>query len=332
LSVAAVGDPELEYPPEVVAQFVPEAGLRMPRAVASRFDLIVIQHEFGIFGDDDGIAVLDLAASSSAPVITVLHTVLAKPFSRQRHIIEHLAEHSAGLVVMSEAARQRLQDHYRVDGCPVDMIPHGAEISPTRTGTPRPMILSWGLLGPGKGIESGIRAMRHLRHLEPTPTYVIAGQTHPNVLKSQGEAYRVGLKELAEEEGVADMVRFINRYLTAEDLNRLRSEAAAALLPYENREQVTSGALVETLGAGVPVVATRFPHAVELLEAGAGELVDQGDHQAMAESLERLLVDPARRLDAISAIDELKPRLSWEGVASAYNRLFAIVADEAGAA
>jgi glycosyltransferase involved in cell wall biosynthesis len=212
------------------------------------------------------------------------------------------------------------------------MIPHGAEISPTRTGTPRPMILSWGLLGPGKGIESGIRAMRHLRHLEPTPTYVIAGQTHPNVLKSQGEAYRVGLKELAEEEGVADMVRFINRYLTAEDLNRLRSEAAAALLPYENREQVTSGALVETLGAGVPVVATRFPHAVELLEAGAGELVDQGDHQAMAESLERLLVDPARRLDAISAIDELKPRLSWEGVASAYNRLFAIVADEAGAA
>jgi glycosyltransferase involved in cell wall biosynthesis len=194
------------------------------------------------------------------------------------------------------------------------------------------MILSWGLLGPGKGLESGIRAMRHLRHLDPMPSYVIAGQTHPNVLKSQGEAYRIGLMELAEEEGVSDMVRFINRYLTADDLNRLRSEAGAALLPYENRVQVTSGALVETLGAGVPVVATRFPHAVELLEAGAGELVDKGDHKAMAASLENLLVNPARRFAAMAAIEELKPRLSWEGVAAAYNRLFAIVAEEAGAA
>lgn len=334
LGVAAVGDPDLEYASEVVSYFQPEAGMRMPRRLASAFDVALIQHEFGIFGEDDGIGVLDLVASSTIPVITVLHTVLAEPSKRQRYIIETLAEQSAGLVVMSKAARRRLHDHYDVDGCPVEMIPHGAVVSQPAVFAKklRPMILSWGLLGPGKGLESGIRAMRRLRHLHPAPTYVIAGQTHPNVLKSQGETYRLGLMQLAKDLGVSDMVRFVNRYLTADDLTQLRSEASVALLPYENRVQVTSGALVEALGAGVPVVATRFPHAVELLDGGAGDLVELGDSNAMAHSLERLLVDPARRATATSAIERLKPQLSWEGVGAAYHRLFAAAADEVGAA
>lgn len=334
LGVAAVGDPSIDYPSEVIAHFQPEAGMRMPRRLSSAFDVAVIQHEFGIYGEDDGIGVLDMAASSTIPVITVLHTVLAEPSKRQKYIIETLAEHSAGLVVMSKAARRRLHDHYDVDGCPVEMIPHGAVVSQAAFSAKRlrPMILTWGLLGPGKGLESGIRAMRRLRHLQPAPTYVIAGQTHPNVLKSQGEAYRLGLMELAKDLGVSDMVRFINRYLTSDDLAQLRSEASVALLPYENRTQVTSGALVEALGAGVPVVATRFPHAVELLDAGAGDLVEQGDSNAMAHSLERLLIDPLRRAAAASAIEKLKPQLSWEGVGAAYQGLFATAAEEVGAA
>lgn len=334
LGVAAVGDPDLDHASEVVSHFQPEASMRMPRRLASAFDVGLIQHEFGIYGEDDGIGVLDLVASFNIPVITVLHTVLAQPSKRQKYIIENLAEHSAGLVVMSKAARRRLHDHYDVDGCPVEMIPHGAVVSHPAVSAKRlpPMILSWGLLGPGKGLESGIRAMRRLRHLQPAPIYVIAGQTHPNVLKSQGETYRLGLMQLAKDLGVSDMVRFVNRYLTADDLAQLRSEASVALLPYENREQVTSGALVEALGAGVPVVATRFPHAVELLENGAGALVEQGDSNAMAQALERLLIDPVQRAEAVSAIEELKPHLSWQGVGAAYHRLFAAAAEEVGAA
>jgi glycosyltransferase involved in cell wall biosynthesis len=334
LGVAAVGSPSLDYPAEVVTHLHPDAGLRLPRRLSSTFDVIVLQHEFGIFGPDDGIRVLDLATSADLPVIAVLHTVLAEPSKRQRYIIETLAEHCAGLVVMSEAARQRLENNYNLAGCPVETIPHGAVVASQAPQIERlrPMVLSWGLLGPGKGLESGIRAMRRLRHLMPAPLYIIAGQTHPNVLKSQGESYRNGLAALAAELGVADMVHFVNRYLTAEDLVQLRSQASVALLPYENKVQVTSGALVEAIGAGLPVVATRFPHAVELLTGGAGELVEHGDAGGIAHSLESLLIDPARRLAAGRAINGLKPHLSWAAVGAAYQRLFAAAAAEVGAA
>lgn len=334
LGVAAVGSPSLDYPSEVVVNLHPEAGLRLPRRFATAFDVMVIQHEFGIFGDDDGIRVLDLVTSVELPVISVLHTVLAEPSKRQRYIIETLAEHSAGMVVMSEAARERLEVSYDLGSCPVETIPHGAVVADSVRSIKslRPMILTWGLLGPGKGLESGIRAMRRLRHLKPAPMYVIAGQTHPNVLKSQGESYRIGLAELAEDLGVGGMIRFVNRYLTANDLVRLRAQASVALLPYENNVQVTSGALVEAIGAGLPTVATRFPHAVELLSGGAGDVVEHGDVKAMARSIERLLIDPARLRHALRAIDHLKPQLSWTAVGAAYERLFANAAAEVGAA
>lgn len=334
LGIAAVGSPSLEYPPEVVVNLHPEAGLRLPRRFASTFDVMVLQHEFGIFGPDDGIRVLDLVTSADLPVISVLHTVLAEPSNRQRYIIETLAENSAGLVVMSEAARERLEMSYDVAGCPVETIPHGTVLADPLPSfdRPRPMVLSWGLLGPGKGLEVGIRAMRRLRHLKPAPIYVIAGQTHPNVLKSQGESYRIGLAELAQDLGVADMIRFVNRYLTADDLVQLRSQASVALIPYENNVQVTSGALVEAIGAGLPVVATRFPHAIELLSGGAGDLVEHGDARGIARSLERLLIDPVRRRNAARAIDALKPHLSWSAVGAAYQRLFVAAAAEVGAA
>ncbi|HKY46783.1 MAG TPA: glycosyltransferase, partial [Acidimicrobiia bacterium] len=160
----------------------------------------------------------------------------------------------------------------------------------------------------------------------------IAGQTHPNVLKGQGERYRRQLSDLASDLGVDSMVRFINRYLTTSDLASLRGVADVCLLPYESREQVTSGALVEAIGAGVPVVATRFPHAVELLGSGAGRLVCHDDPIAIAEAIELYLTDPEAVATAKQAIDRIRPSLSWLSVAADYESLMARVGATAGAA
>jgi glycosyltransferase involved in cell wall biosynthesis len=213
-------------------------------------------------------------------------------------------------------------------------IPHGARLSSRGTviDRARPNILTWGLLGPGKGLEQGIRAMTGLRYLNPKPLYVIAGQTHPNVLRVEGERYRDSLRDLAVDLGVDDMVRFVNGYLTTADLVSLLGTADVCLLPYESRQQVTSGALVEALGAGLPVVATRFPHAVELLSDGAGELVDHNDPAGIASAIELLLTDPRAMARAQAAVDRVRPAFSWQSVAGAYETLMLGVGAEVGAA
>ena len=331
LSVMAVSPPAgTELPPEVVAVIHPGRS-SVPPATS---DFVILQHEFGIYGADDGVAVLDIIDRLSTPALVVLHTVLSEPTPNQRRIIEDLARQAQSLVVMSEAARTRLEDNYALEGCPVTTIPHGTWLSDRPRSVPqsRPIILTWGLLGPGKGLEQGIKALTRLRHLDRKPLYVIAGQTHPNVLKGQGERYRRQLSDLASDLGVDSMVRFINRYLTTSDLASLRGIADVCLLPYESREQVTSGALVEAIGAGVPVVATRFPHAVELLGSGAGRLVCHDDPVAIAEAIELYLTDPETVATAKEAIDRIRPSLSWLSVAAQYESLMARVGATAGAA
>jgi polysaccharide biosynthesis protein PslF len=331
LSVIAISpEPGVDFPPEVVAGIDPNR----PGVATTAADFVILQHEFGIYGADDGIGVLDILKNLDKPALVVLHTVLSDPSARQREIIEGMANLAESLVVLSEAARVRLEANYDLGGCPVATIPHGTWLSERPRPKPghRPMILSWGLLGPGKGLEQGIRAMAELGHLDPKPQYVIAGQTHPNVLRGQGEQYRHQLMDLALELGVEDMVRFVNRYLTRSDLAYLRDQADVCLLPYESRQQVASGALVEAIGAGVPVVATRFPHAVELLGSGAGQLVGYDDPNGIARAVESLLTDPRAAARASAAIERVRPSLSWLAVAQRYESLLMGVKATAGAA
>jgi glycosyltransferase involved in cell wall biosynthesis len=331
LSVVAVSPQTgTRLPSEVVAGIDP-GRTRVPPSAA---DFVILQHEFGIYGPDDGMAVLDILEGLAVPALVVLHTVLSDPSPRQREIIEGIALQAETLVVMSEAARTRLESNYRLHGCPVVTIPHGSWLGNRHRTVPRsrPIVLTWGLLGPGKGLEQGIRALTKLRHLDAKPLYVIAGQTHPNVKREQGESYRRQLSELAVDLGVDNMVRFINRYMTSEDLAALRNRADVCLLPYESREQVTSGALVEAIGAGVPVVATKFPHAVELLGSGAGRLVGHDDPAGIAEAIEMFLTDPDAVATANAAIDRVRPSLSWLTVAQRYESLMVGVGATAGAA
>jgi polysaccharide biosynthesis protein PslF len=331
LSVVAISPPGVgASPPEVVAGIDPGLSLISP----TDSDFVILQHEFGIYGRSDGNAVLDILENLGKPALVVLHTVLSDPSPRQREIVEGMARQAHSLVVLSKAARTRLEGNYRLNGCPVETIPHGSWLSdrPRSPRRGRPIILTWGLLGPGKGLEQGIRAMANLGHLDPKPLYVIAGQTHPNVLRDQGERYRLRLMDLAVDLGVSDMVRFINRYLTAGDLEYLRGRADVCLLPYESRQQVASGALVEAIGAGVPVVATRFPHAVELLGSGAGQLVGYDDAAGIAAAIELLLMDPEALATSRAAIERIRPSLSWLAVARQYESLLLTVGATAGAA
>lgn len=286
-------------------------------------DIAIIQHEYGIYGGPDGTEVLDIIGGLRIPPIVVAHTVLEDPTPHQRWVLEAVVERAGQVVVMSEAARQRLRLGFAIDHRKVTTIPHGAtvpSIVPTRR-PGRPILLTWGLLGPGKGIERVITAMRSLRDLRSQPRYVVAGRTHPKVLAAEGDAYRNARIEQARRSGVSTSVSFDAAYRGTSSLTALIQDAAVVVLPYDSTDQVTSGVLVDAIAAGRPVVATAFPHAVELLRTGAGIVVDHDDPDALASALRRLLTEP-HLADAMAAeARRLAPTMAWPVVADAFRRV-----------
>jgi len=316
--------------PEVRHQWVrgQEGGAEATAARLNGYDVVVVQHEYGIFGGPDGQDVLDVVRAVTRPVIVVLHTVLVTPSLRQKAILDELVMLSDAVVTMTLTAKDRLVRNYSVARGKVQVIPHGAVDTRTegqaaagRDQNAAPIVLTWGLLGEGKGIEWGISAMAQLRDLHPAPRYHIVGETHPKVLERDGEVYRRGLEARARDLGVDDAVRFDARYLETSKLSRLVQEADVILLPYDSREQVTSGVLVEAVTAGKPVVSTGFPHAVELLSSGAGLLVERQNPDAIAAALRRVLTEPGLADDLAAEADRLSPQLLWSAVAQQYRDL-----------
>lgn len=315
-------------PDGVVAEWVRNSpdSLEAAAEILNTFDSVVIQHEFGIFGGSDGEEILDLVYLLEVPVIVVLHTVLPDPSPHQRSIVEQLAEGAYRVVAQSGVARDRLLEGHDVDPDTVVVIQHGAtanfapEALPAAPGH-RPTILTWGLLGPGKGIEYAIDAMAQLRNLDPAPRYVVLGETHPNIVRDSGEAYRDSLIARAEAHGIGHLVEFDNGYRkTAAILAEVR-KADIVLLPYLSRDQVVSGVLVEAIASAKPVVSTAFPHAVELLGEGSGIVVPHEDATAMADGLRVLLTDSTRAAQASAVAGRQAASLTWEHVARNYRRV-----------
>jgi glycosyltransferase involved in cell wall biosynthesis len=329
-------------PPEVVHHLVTSSpgGESEAAEVLSGFDVVVVQHEYGIYGGPDGDQILAVLDQLTVPVIVVLHTVLVDPTPHQREVLESVLAAADAVVVMTPTARRRLLTGYPVDPQRVALIPHGApdnRRSPTArpvSGTParRPTILTWGLLGPGKGIEWAIDALAELVDLDPTPRYLVVGETHPRVVNREGEAYRSALQARAASRGIGHLVEFDGRYLDLAALGRVVQEADVVLLPYDSREQVTSGVLVEALAAGKPVIATGFPHAVELLGGGAGLIVPHGDGPAMAHALRRVLTEPGLAARFGEQAAALATHLLWPAVADTYRSLATAVIDARTAA
>ncbi|MBW4040759.1 MAG: glycosyltransferase [Acidobacteria bacterium] len=288
-------------------------------AALSAGDVAIVQHEYGIYGGSDGDEVLQLMREVRVPVIAVLHTVLAHPTAGQRSVLERVGALAASLVVMTETARTLLLQHYAVPSSKVVLIPHG--VHGPRVALPTHErgrnVLTWGLIGPGKGIEWGIRAMGHLA--DPGAHYTVLGQSHPKVLAFEGERYRDHLGAVIGELGLDDTVTLDDRYLDADSLALAVAAADVVLLPYDSREQVTSGVLVEALAAGLPVVATAFPHAVELLDRGSGIVVPHEDPAAIAEALRSVFSGeaPERPAGALPPAADA----TWAEVAGRYDAL-----------
>jgi polysaccharide biosynthesis protein PslF len=287
-------------------------------------DVAIVQHEYGVFGGPDGDHVLDLLRALDVPTVVVLHTVLTTPLAHQKAVLEEVVALADAVVTMTATARDRLAA-YAVDLRKVSVIPHGAPTARQprgqSTGTGEPTILTWGLIGPGKGIEWGIEAMAHLRDMKSTARYVIAGQTHPKVLRLEGEAYRERLQARVHELGLDAAVKFDSQYRSADALADLVDSADVVLLPYDSVDQVTSGVLSEAVAALKPVVATRFPHAVELLSGGAGLLVPQQDPDAIAAALCTMLTRSDLTDGMARAANLTAPDVRWPAVAQRYRQV-----------
>ncbi len=333
--VRVLDDPELCSTPDVVAHLLNGSKTSTTAAIETlnSFDAVIVQHEYGIYGGPDGRDVLDVVEALRVPTIIVLHTVLTDPTPGQRHILLRLLAAADVVVTMTETARRRLITNYAADPTDVTVIPHGAidhgvmdagkAPRPDRAAA-RPVILTWGLIGPGKGIEWAIDALVGLRNLRPR--YRVIGQTHPKVVQRDGEAYRAGLITRARAAGVADLLELDDRYPAVDELAVLVQQADVVLLPYDSREQVTSGVLIEAVAAGRPVVSTAFPHAIELLADQTGIVVPQRDPAAIETALRRVLTEPGLAEGLAEQAARKAPDLLWGAVANRYRSIASALA------
>jgi glycosyltransferase involved in cell wall biosynthesis len=298
----------------------------------NRFDVAVIQHEYGIYGGPDGSEVLDILAGLHVPAVVTLHTVLSRPSDSQRSILEKVVALADQTIVMSDTASQRLIENYDVDPTKIATVPHGARISlsgPSLADGHRPVFLTWGLIGPGKGLETAIDAFAALKDADPLPRYIILGKTHPKVQAASGDAYLNGLQTRVEELGLQGVVEFDGRYLDIDALTLEVRSADFVVLPYESTEQVTSGVLVEAIGAGKPVIASAFPHAVEMLRGGAGIVVPHSDPDALSAALRKVVEDPELADAMADKAREIGSTLYWPVIARVYQEItYSLVAKQ----
>ena len=294
-------------------------------------DALCVQHEFGIFGGAAGSHLLGLLRRTRMPVVTTLHTVLEKPDQDQRRVFSELIDMSTRVVVMAERARRMLREIYHYPDEKIALIPHGIpDVAFTDPSfykdhfdvAGRPVMLTFGLLSPNKGIEHVIQALPEIVKKHPRLVYIVLGATHPNLLREGGENYRLQLERLARSLGVEKNVLFVNRYVSNGELCEYIGAADIYITPYLNEAQITSGTLSYCYGAGKAVVSTPYWHAVELLGDGRGVIVPFRDAGAIAHEVTALLDDESR-LNALRKQAYLAGRnMVWSHVAGEYTRLF----------
>ena len=291
---------------------------------ANQYEVAILQHEFGIFGGEDGSYILHMLKALRMPVITNLHTVVREPTHGQKVVIKEIARFSDRLLVMSHKAKELLVHIYGVAGDKISFIPHG--IPNASFGKPgkynnlfaikgRDMILTFGLLGPSKGIENMIKAMPAIIDRFPEVVYVVLGQTHPHVKEIAGDAYRHSLQQLAIQMDIQDHIMFHNQFVSDETLIQYLQSAKIYAIPYLEKEQITSGTLAYAIGVGAAIVSTSFWYAEEVLGDGRGRLVPFNDPDSMALEIIRLLENSQERDEMRSQAYQYGRSMVFEKVA-----------------
>jgi glycosyltransferase involved in cell wall biosynthesis len=329
------------HPPEQAAPYPIEVHHRIrrdeptdythaARALERCVDVVSIQHEYGIWGGDDGAHVLDFVRALNLPAVATLHTVLQHPTARQRAILAQLVDGVDATVVMSRAAASLLTSAYGVDARRVEIIPHGVPdlplvdpvtVKPGLGVEGRDVILSFGLLGQGKGYELALDALPAVVAENPAVLYVVVGATHPDLLRTEGETYRHGLVAQVRRLGMEAHVRFVDRFVGRVELTHWLEAADVFVTPYPNLDQIVSGTLSYAMGAGRAIVSTPYAYAAELLADGRGVLVPPGSPAALANALNEVLGDHALRAALGRRAYEHSRRMVWSAVGAEYRRV-----------
>jgi glycosyltransferase involved in cell wall biosynthesis len=349
--VSIVRNDFASHPPEVIATIHQETAGDYVAAVRELnrrdVDVVLIEHEYGIFGGESGRYLLELANELTVPMVITLHTVLENPKPDRADVLRRLCQRAALVMVFTETARRMLVQQGLVECEQVRVVPHGApdELtqaawsdgvgddiadSPLQLGVPnltgRAVLSTFGLISDSKGLELAIRALPAITAVHPEVLYLIAGQTHPDVINKEGENYRLGLQRLVHDLDLCDHVWFIDRFLSVDELAILLSGTDIYLTPYRSRDQIVSGALTFAVAAGCPVVSTPYFYAEDLLSSGAGVLVPFGDSAKLAAAVLDLLGSPAKMRTARAAARRVGADLTWASVGKATLELLAEVA------
>ena len=331
--LAIVRDPHQPHLPEVLSvirQDVRADYVAAPAVLVERgTDVVVIEHEYGIFGGAAGEYLLSLVSGLQVPYVITLHTVLSTPSAEQAKVLTELCRRAALVTVFTETARRLVVEGQVVAPEKVRVVPHGAptallpESQPARGPSDksplphlagRTVLSTFGLIAASKGIETVIKALPAVVERHPDVLYLIAGQTHPEVIRHEGEQYRLSLQRLVRDLSLQRNVQFLDRFLTTEDLAVLLSSTDLYLTPYRAREQIVSGALTFAVVAGCPVVSTAYLYAEDLLTSGAGILVPFDDPAAFATGILHFLDDPAALAAAAAQSRSIGAQLAWPTV------------------
>ncbi len=341
--VVAVNDPGnvYDYPTEV--DFTIEQDNQDTYLAAAEFinnsgaEVCLIQHEYGLFGGQNGSYILSLIHHLRVPVVSTLHTVLKKPSSTELFIVREIARLSHRVVVMAHKAVELLRDHYNICPTKIAVIPHGVpdlrfERETTRGElalADRNVLLTFGFVGRNKGIETVISALPAVVARYPNTVYIVLGKTHPNVMKHEGEEYRASLHGLVKQLNLEQHVIFLNQYASQQDLFKYLSACDIYVTPYPSESQITSGTLTYALGVGAAVVSTPYWHAAELLADGRGVLFGFGDSRGLSDVVVDLFSQPAKLATMRSQASRFGKAITWPRIGQVYNKLLQQAAQQA---
>ena len=333
--IVAVSIENLQYGDEVMLELNQndkESYLQTANKLnSSEIDLLVVEHEYGIYGGLRGEYLLELVDNLKIPFITTLHTVLPEPDEMQHYILNTLAQKGEKIITMANNTIDILKNSYCISLAKIAVINHGVPAIPMESreelkadvGLDKRFIIStFGLLGPGKGLEYGIEAIAKVVQKHKEVLYYILGRTHPAIINESGEDYRKSLEKMVAELGISDNVIFVNKYLSKEEIVRYLKLSDVYLTPYLNKDQAVSGTLAYAAGYGRVIVSTPYGYAKEMLSGGRGLLAEFRSSESIANCIEYVLEHPSEKLEMERKTLEIGKTMMWENVAKQYEALF----------